>query len=65
MKHREFIYTGDTPDIDGEQYRRFISMYQKAVIASLEKRNLLTRTQGQRCREIIEGQFNSGRGDRR
>lgn len=57
MKHREFTYTGDTvPDIDEEHCSEFILTYQKAVIAFLEKRNLLTPSQSKCCIEKLEKQ---------
>lgn len=57
MKHREFIYVGDAvPDINDEQYSKFILTYQKAVIAFLEKRNLLTPAQSKCCIEKLEKQ---------
>ncbi len=57
MKHREFIYVGDTaPNLDKEQYSEFILMYQKAVIVFLKKRNLLTPAQSKCCIEKLEKQ---------
>lgn len=66
MKHRKFVYVGDTvPDIDEKQYGEFILTYQKAVIAFLEKRSLLTGTQSQRCMEMLGSQFNAMKGNRK
>jgi len=56
LKHREFVYVGEPiPEIDDIENADFI-LYQKAVLLSLVKRNLLTLSQCERCLEILENQ---------
>ncbi len=55
MKHRDFIYTGDSvPKIDRETQADFITHYQRAILLTLVKRNVLSRPQCERCVEELE-----------
>ena len=58
MKYREFIYVGaSTPQITEQEYATFYLHFQKSILASLEKRELLTHSQYSRCIEEIEKQY--------
>lgn len=58
MKRREFIYVGEpSPEITEQEYSEFYLHLQKAILASLEKRKLLTHSQYSRCIEEIEKQY--------
>lgn len=57
MKYREFIYVGDPiPELDTQEYAAFYFHFQKAILASLQKRNLLTDAQWKRCVALLEKQ---------
>lgn len=59
MKCREFVYVGEpVPQITEQEYAAFYLQFQKSILASLEKRKLLTRSQYIRCIEEIERQYN-------
>ncbi len=59
MKCREFVYVGEpAPQITEQEYAAFYLQFQKSILASLEKRKLLTRSQYIRCIEEIERQYN-------
>jgi hypothetical protein len=59
MKHRNFIYTGNpVPAVDKKKHADFILNYQKSVLLALVKRNLLSKSQFERCVEIFEFQQN-------
>lgn len=56
-KEREFIYVGEPiPKITKENHADFILHYQKSILLSLVKRNLLTLSQCERCMEELERQ---------
>ena len=58
MKCREFIYVGEpAPQITEQAYTAFYLHFQKSILASLEKRELLTHSQYSRCIEEIEKQY--------
>ncbi len=58
MKCREFVYVGEpAPQITEQEYAAFYLQFQKSILASLEKRKLLTRSQYIRCIEEIEKQY--------
>lgn len=58
MKRREFVYVGEpTPQITEQEHAAFYLHLQKSILASLEKRELLTHSQYDRCIEEIEKQF--------
>lgn len=55
--HREFVYVGDTvPEITEQEHSEFLLELQKAILASLEKRGLLTHLQYTQCLDEIEKQ---------
>jgi len=59
LKCREFVYVGEpAPQITEQEYAAFYLQFQKSILASLEKRKLLTRSQYIRCIEEIERQYN-------
>lgn len=50
MKHREFRYVGDpVPELNEREHAEFFMNIQRSILLSLEKRNLLTASQRQRC----------------
>ncbi|MCI8402705.1 MAG: hypothetical protein HFI38_11575 [Lachnospiraceae bacterium] len=58
MKCREFIYVGEpSPQITEQEHAAFYLHFQKSILASLEKRNLLTHLQYSRCIEEMEKQY--------
>lgn len=58
MKRRKFIYVGEpAPQITEQENTAFYLLLQKSILASLEKRDLLTHSQYSRCIEEIEKQF--------
>ena len=58
LAHREFVYVGDpVPKITEQDYAAFLLQLQKAMLASLEKRELLNHSQYGRCIEELEKQY--------
>ena len=58
MKCREFVYVGEpAPQITEQEHVAFYLQFQKSILASLEKRKLLTRSQYNRCIEEMENQY--------
>lgn len=58
MKPKEYIYAGEPiPDLMEPQYSEFLFHLQKSILYSLEKRNLLTHAQKERCIAEIEKQY--------
>ena len=58
MKYREFVYVGEpAPQITEHEHAAFYLQFQKSILASLKKRELLTHSQYDRCIEEIEKQF--------
>lgn len=58
MKCREFIYVGEpVGQITEEEHAAFYLHLQKSILASLEKRGLLTRSQCSRCIGELEKQY--------
>lgn len=50
MKHREFVYVGEpVPELNGREHAAFLMNMQRSILFSLEKRNLLTASQRERC----------------
>ena len=50
MKHREFRYVGDpVPELNEREHKAFLMNIQRSILLSLEKRNLLTASQRERC----------------
>lgn len=55
--YREFVYAGDSvPEITEQEYSAFLLQLQKAILISLEKRELLTSLQVERCLDKLEKQ---------
>lgn len=60
MKHREFIYTGEPiKELNKQEHAAFLMHLQKSVLFSLEKRNLLTTSQRERCFLALQKEYNS------
>ena len=58
MKCREFVYVGEpAPQITEQEHAAFYLQFQKSILASLEKKKLLTHLQYNRCIEEIENQY--------
>ena len=58
MKPKEYVYVGEpVPDLMEPQYSEFLLHLQKSILYSLEKRNLLTHAQKERCIVEIEKQY--------
>ncbi|MDE7206279.1 MAG: hypothetical protein K2N90_03845 [Lachnospiraceae bacterium] len=58
MKCCEFAYVGEpAPQITEQEYAAFYLHVQKSILASLEKRKLLTHSQYSRCIEELEKQY--------
>ncbi len=58
MKHREFIYVGEpVPELDQREHAAFLLNIQRSILLSLEKRNLLTVSQRERCLLELEKQY--------
>ena len=59
MKCREFIYDGaPVLKMTEQDYTAFYLQFEKSIMASLKKRELLTDLQYKRCIEEIEKQYN-------
>lgn len=58
LKHRDFIYTGDpVPELNERQHAAFLFHVQMSLLFCLEKRNLLTCAQRERCATMLENQY--------
>ena len=58
MKHREFRYVGEpVPELDQREHAAFLLNIQRSILLSLEKRNLLTVSQRERCLLELEKQY--------
>lgn len=58
LKHREFIYTGEpVPELNEWEHAAFFMNFQRSILLSLEKRNLLTTSQQERCLFELEKQY--------
>ncbi len=58
LQHREFVYVGDSaPEINEQEHAAFLMNMQRAILLSLEKRNLLTVSQRERCIAALEKQY--------
>ncbi|MCI8483577.1 MAG: hypothetical protein HFH41_04470 [Lachnospiraceae bacterium] len=58
MKQKEFVYVGElVPELKEKDYPAFFMNMQKAILISLEKRNLLTPSQKNECLLILEKQY--------
>lgn len=50
MKHRDFIYVGEpVPELNEQDDTEFLMNIQRSILLALEKRNLLTPPQRERC----------------
>ena len=66
MKPKEYVYVGEAvPDLMEQQYSEFLLHLQKSILYSLEKRNLLTHAQKERCIAEIEKQYTKERSKHR
>ena len=66
MKPKEYVYVGEpVPDLMEQQYSEFLLHLQKSILYSLEKRNLLTHAQKERCITEIEKQYTKERSKHR
>lgn len=66
MKHREFIYVGDPiPELNEQEHAAFLMNIQRAILLSLEKRNLLTASQQKHCLLALEKQHSSNQNKQR
>ncbi len=60
MKRREFIYDGESVlKMTEQEYTAFYLQFEKSIVASLKKRELLTDLQYEHCIEEIEKQYNN------
>ena len=58
LKHREFIYVGEpVPELNEQEHAAFFMNFQRSILLSLEKRNLLTASQRERCLLALEKQY--------
>lgn len=58
LKHREFTYVGaSVPELNEREHAAFLMNFQKSILLSLEKRNLLTASQRERCLLELEKQY--------
>ncbi len=57
-KAREFVYAGGpVPEINEQEHAAFLMNMQRAILISLEKRELLTASQRERCIAALEKQY--------
>ena len=54
MKKREYVYAGEKVTLGGEQAASFILAFQKSILTSLYKRDIITYAQAERCMRLIE-----------
>ena len=58
VKHREFVYAGEpVPELNEREHAAFLMNIERSILLSLEKRNLLTTSQRERCLIEIEKQY--------
>lgn len=58
LKHREFKYVGEpVPELNEQEHAAFLMNFQRSILLSLEKRNLLTASQRERCLLELEKQY--------
>lgn len=59
MKQKEFVYVGKpVPELNEQEYAAFLLNFQKSILLFLEKRELLTHSQRERCMAELEKKFN-------
>ena len=56
LKKREYEYAGEKITLDSEQAASFILAFQKSILTSLYKRDIITYAQAERCMERIKNQ---------
>lgn len=57
MKQREFLSVGSPiPELNWKEQGAFLSNFQEAILWCLEKRELLTEDQRERCLQQLEKQ---------
>lgn len=57
LKPREYVYAGEPiPELNEQQHTAFLMNFQKAILRSLERRNLLSHSQTERCLLELEKQ---------
>lgn len=56
LKPREYVYAGEPIPELNEQHTAFLMNFQKAILRSLERRNLLNHSQTERCLLELEKQ---------
>ena len=56
MKKCEYEYAGEKITLDSEQAASFILAFQKSILTSLYKRDIITYSQDERCMELIKNQ---------
>lgn len=55
LGHREFAYVGEpVPELKGQEGEAFLMNIQMSILLSLEKRDLLTALQRERCLQELE-----------
>lgn len=55
MRCREFVYIGEpSPQLTEQEHPAFYLQFQKSILASLKKRELLTHSQYDRCIQELE-----------
>jgi len=55
LKHREFRYVGEpVPELNEREHAAFFMNVQRSILLSLEKRDLLTASQRERCMFELE-----------
>ena len=55
MKHREYVYTGETiPVLTETEHEAFFRQLKLGILSSLRERQLLTQQQYKRCEELLE-----------
>lgn len=58
MKHREFRYVGEPVlELNEQEHAAFFMNFQRSILLSLEKRNLLTASQRECCLLELEKQY--------
>lgn len=53
MKKKEFICTSDIPELNEQENKLFLLNIEFAVLMSLMKKGLLTRSQAEQCKNIL------------
>lgn len=50
MKHRDYVYTGEShPELNFQDHAQFLTQLEKAILYSLEKRVLISPSERERC----------------